>query len=634
MIENNKDALEDLLAVHAKAAGRDISSVQNNISDSVVSQYTPEEKTSNTNPVEEESSTPYTGSFADMNVDTIAQDVYGEHDLENEIAEEERAYEQERARIANEAITKREERESSRPFMPPNEDDMRYHNDAIGFQSEKLSVVSNMVQKVVAKYRIISGEIPETANAEIGTIGRRAVMGELIDIYHKNGEKITPDFEKLILCNWVMPDGTLAIHNINSNGIVIDKTMFDQPTNTNVESTDKETDTVGESNEKTVETPTINITVEKNTPVTVNVDESIVSQLSKTNEVNVHVKEVTEKELMATTIVENSNQDGIISVYDSGINDVPVTLPLSAYRCVMRPINWFDFIKLTAPTSQNAPDNELKKWSVIYEHIKNPSIGDFENFEDFLKKTKYQDRELLMWGLLVATADDVEPLSIKCGNPKCNNQIKIKYNPRKLVHLDESLIPSWYDDAYKASPGAEAYKVWESVNGRRKRYKLPNTGIIAEVNEPSAYEFITIKLPLMNELYKRYRPDGQMTEVDMNDPSMLEFDYLSTNAMFVSALTIVRNEQGKRKEYRYTNWEDIEKIITTGLDAEDSGILLKIIEKTRTNVTPVAFRVDNVDCPVCGRHEEYIPINDIGSTLLFQVSRRLSNTQINLIEMD
>ena len=50
-----------------------------------------------------------------------------------------------------------------------------------------------MVQKVVAKYRIISGEIPETANAEIGTIGRRAVMGELIDIYHKNGEKITVD---------------------------------------------------------------------------------------------------------------------------------------------------------------------------------------------------------------------------------------------------------------------------------------------------------------------------------------------------------------------------------------------------------------------------------------------------------
>ena len=632
MIENNKDALEDLLAVHAKAAGRDISSVQNNTSDSVVSQYTPEEKTSNTNPVEEESSTPYTGSFADMNVDTIAQDVYGEHDLENEIAEEERAYKQERDRIANEAITKREERESSRPFMPPNEDDMRYHNDAIGFQSEKLSVVSNMVQKVVAKYRIISGEIPETANAEIGTIGRRAVMGELIDIYHKNGEKITPDFEKLILCNWVMPDGTLAIHNINSNGIVIDKTMFDQPTNT--ESTDKETDTVEETNGKAVETPTINITVEKNTPVTVNVDESIVSQLSKTNEVNVHVKEVTEKELMATTIVENSNQEGIISVYDSGINDVPVTLPLSAYRCVMRPINWFDFIKLTAPTSQNAPDNELKRWSVIYDHMKNPSIGEFKDFEDFMKKTKYQDREILMWGLLVATADQEEGLTIKCGNPKCRNPIKIKYDPRTIVHLDESKLPKWYVPAYEASVGDEALKVWEAANNKRTRYKLPNTGIIAEVNEPSAYEFVNVKLPLINDLYKKYRPEGTMNENDLNDPSMAEFDYLSTNALFISALTIVREENGKTKEYRFTNWEDIEKIITESLDAEDSGILLKIIEKSREKSSPISFRVENIDCPVCGRHEDYIPINDIGNTLLFQVSRRLGNTQINLIEMD
>jgi hypothetical protein len=99
-------------------------------------------------------------------------------------------------------------------------------------------------------------------------------------------------------------------------------------------------------------------------------------------------------------------------------------------------------------------------------------------------------------------------------------------------------------------------------------------------------------------------------------------------------MTIVRTEKGKTKEYRFTNWEDIEEIITKALDAEDSGILLKIIEKTRANVSPVSFYLENVDCPVCGRHEDRIPINEIGNTLLFQVSRRLSNTEINLIEMD
>ena len=595
MSEINRDPLDDLLRSHASVLGNE--SIE------------PEEE-----PVQE---TP-----------VFDEDLYGTNDLANEIANEEAAYEESRKAAAAELSAKKAEADANKAMMPPDENDMKYHDDAIGFQSEKLSIVSMMAQKVVAKYRLISGGIPDSPKPELGVIGRMAVMGELIDIYHNSGEKITPEFERLILSNWVMPDGTLAIHNISADGTVIDRIAASTSENT--------TNDVVEDNveEKKPETPTINITVEKNNPVTVKIDENVISQTTLTNEINIHVKEVSEKDLLKTTIVENSNQEGIITKYDSGINDVPITLPLSAYRCVMRPINWFDFIKLTAPTSQNAPDNELKRWSVIYDHMKNPSIGEFKDFEDFMKKTKYQDREILMWGLLVATADQEEGLTIKCGNPKCRNPIKIKYDPRTIVHLDESKLPKWYVPAHEASVGDEALKVWEAANNKRTRYKLPNTGIIAEVNEPSAYEFVNVKLPLINDLYKKYRPEGTMNENDLNDPSMAEFDYLSTNALFISALTIVREENGKTKEYRFTNWEDIEKIITESLDAEDSGILLKIIEKSREKSSPISFRVENIDCPVCGRHEDYIPINDIGNTLLFQVSRRLGNTQINLIEMD
>lgn len=566
------------------------------------------------------------------NVD-INEDEYGDNDLIDEIENEEKAYQEAREELANEKVREVSDKNASKVIMPPDEYDMKYHEDAIGYQSEKISVVSNMVNKVVAKYRLISGGIPDV-DTEVNDVivrGRMSVMGELVDIYHNNGEKITPSFERLILSNWIMPDNTLAIDNINENGYVIDKTMMNA---SSVASANTESSEKSDTEEETHEVPTININVEQNTPVTVNVDESITSKLNNTNEVNIYVKEVTQQEMMAATIVENSQQEGIINVYDSGINDVPVTLPLSAYRCVLRPINWFDFIKLTAPTSQNGSDNELKKWSVIYEHIKNPSIGQFKDFEDFMKKTKYQDRELLMWGLLVATADDEETLSITCGNPKCKKNIRIPYRPRNIVHLDKEHIPDWYMDVHDASVGKEAIKVFDSVNSRRKRYKLPSTGIIVEINEPSAYEFVTQKLPLINDLFKRYRPDKEMTEVDMSDPSMAEFDYLSANALFVSAMTIIRNENGKEKEYRFTNWDDIEKIITTALDTTDSGILLKLIEKSRSNVSPVSFRVENITCSSCGRHEEYIPITDIGNSLLFQVSRRLSNTQINLIEMD
>ena len=598
MSEINRDPLEDLLMTHKNAIGEDTSNT---------------EKEPETPPVFDE--------------DTD-EDIYGVNDLANEIADEDaRQAEEKKAMIADREA---KEKDEVKITMPPDERDMKYHEDAIGFQSEKLSIVSLMVQKVVAKYSIISGGIPEKPVPELGVLGRRAVMGELIDIYHNNGEKITPEFERMILNNWLMPDGTLAINNVSqTDGKVVDKTKL----NESDKAEDKPETDKGEDIPKP-ETPTINITVEKNTPVTVNVDESVVAQTSATNEVNIHVKEVSEKELMKTTIVENSNQEGIIQRYDSGINDVPITLPMSGYRCVMRAINWFDFIKLTAPTSQNNADNELKRWSVIYDHIKNPSIGEFESFEDFMKKTKFQDRELLMWGLLVATADDEEILTLTCGNPKCKNKIRIKYNPRTIVHLDESKLPKWYIPAYEAAAGEEAYKIWEQVNSKRTRYKLPNTGIIAEINEPSAYEFVTVKLPLIQELFKRYRPEGVMSEKELTDVSMAEFDYLSTNALFVSALTIVREENGKQKEYRFTNWEDIEKIITTSLDAEDSGILLKIIEKSRSNMSPVSFRVEGIDCPVCGMHEDYKPIDDIGKSLLFQVSRLLCTTQITLIDME
>lgn len=610
----NIDPLELLLSQHREAINGESSNV-----DPVVDTTTP--------------TTQETSNIMDMDI-SADDDIYGDGDREQEIEEEEKFAQFSREEAAKEKASKIEEKKASTPFMPPDEHDMKYHDEAMAYQSEKISVVSNMVNRVVAKYRIISGGIEELPDPKLGTIGKMAVMGELVDIYHNSGEKITPEFEDMILKNWIMPDGTLAIHNINDQGIVIDRTMMNAPTNTTPTNRSTNNEEEAPEEEKKPETPVINIQVEKNTPVTVNVDESIVAQTAKTNEVNIYVREVSEKELLKTTIVENSEQQGIINVYDSGINDVPITLPLSGYRCVMRSINWFDFIKLTAPTSQNGSDNELKKWSVIYEHLKSPSIGEFKDFEDFMKKTKYQDRELLMWGLLVATADDEENLSITCGNPNCRKPIRISYRPRTIVHLDPEKIPSWYQDAHDAGVGPDAVKIWESVSSKRTRYRLPNTGIIAEINEPSAYEFVTQKLPLIDTLYKRYRPDGNMADMDVNDASMAEFDYLSANALFISAMTIVREENGKTKEYRFTNWDQIEKIITTALDAEDSGTLLKIIEKTRNNVSPVSFRVEDINCPACGRHEEYIPITDIGNTLLFQVSRRLSNTQINLIEMD
>lgn len=546
---------------------------------------------------------------------------YGDDDQEAEMAEEERQLEAERKRQVEEAAAKRAA--EVKTLMPPEHYDSKHQIESMDFQTDKLAIVTTMVNKVTAKYRLIEGGIPDYGPQ--GEPVRVRMMGELMDCYHEDGEVITPKFESIILNSWVMPSGETAAQWVANP----DRKLSDDGTKTDGEISHV-VDPEATARAAADVTPTININVPEGTPVTVNVDEEVVRTMTEAKKIDVVVREVSEEELKATTVIENSQQDGIIGVYDSGINDVPITLPASAYRCVMRSINWFDFIKLVAPTSQNRSDDELKKWSVIYQHMKQPSIGEFKDFDDFLKKTKYQDRELLMWAILVATADEEENLALTCANPKCRSRIDLKYRPRTIIHLDPENIPPFYNQVHDVSPGKEALELYNQVSGKRRRYQLPHTGIIVEINEPSAHEFITVKLKLIQELYNRFIPDGDISQLNPEDPAMAMFDYLSANALYISAMTIIKDG----KEYRYTNWADIEKIITKSLDADDSGILLKLIQKSRANVSPVTFFIENVNCPRCHQHEDRIPINDIGNTLLFQVSRRLDNTEINLIEMD
>lgn len=555
-----------------------------------------------------------TNDFDPMEID------YGDTDIAEEIAKEEEM-EAEAKMKAIEESSKKED-----VVMPPNEYDMKYHEEAINYQSDKLAVVTTMVNKVVAKHHLISGGIDPEGFPDRGIKSQRQVMGELIDIYHENGDVITSEFENMILENWVMPDGMTAAESIKANGkvnnVVSDNNIDESKTN----------EENPEQTESKEEAPVININVPQNAPVNVTVDESIIPKTHVSKEINIHVKEISEIDIDASKIIENCAQDDIIKPYDSGIGDVPITLPMSAYRCVMRPINWYDSLQMSTPTSNNPVDVEMKKWSIIYNHMKNISIGDFENFDDFLKKTKYQDGDLLIWAILVASSDETEDIYLKCQREKCNTEYNYKYNPRSLIHIDEKLVPKHYKKTHDVAMGQEAIEHWKKYGMTRIEYTLPESGYIVEINDPSAYDYLTNKLPTIREIYKRFRPEEELSDMKPNDPSMLIFDYLSGHAMLISAITIP-GKDGKR--YRYTDWDKIEEIVTSGLGKNDSTYLLGLITSARQKiVSPMSFYLENVECPNCHSISKRINIPRIADQLVFQLSRGLQNTTINLIEMD
>lgn len=542
------------------------------------------------------------------------EDIFGENDLASEIAREDA---EEAAAIAEKAEQSRIEREAEKAKLQPIAPisiDKEYQQQAIAFQATTLDIVGQMIDEVRKKNNLPPGGIPVATDDDPEL--QRHIMGDLISIYHTTGETITPEFEKLIVDNWVPSE------------------LPEEEPETEAEVTDEDTSDEGPKM-PSEEPPIINISVEKGTPVTVNVDQEVVQAMTTTNQINIIVKEVTEQELKSSRVINNSQQSGIIEPYTSELGDVPLTLPLSAYRCTLKPVNYYEFIQLgSTPMSGNSVDQDKKQWSIIYDHIKNVSIGDFKDFEDFLKKTKYGDRELLMWGILIGAADEEETVPIRCSNKKCQKVHSLKYKPRSIIHVDDNLIKEYqYDVTHTIGYGQAAIDHFTKINSTLKRYKLPNTGYIVEIDDrPSAYDFLNRRYPLMAELEKRFYPDGRKDDTEENP----EHGYLLTHALFISAMSIIKQgNDGKDIEYRYTDWEDIEKIITTALDMKDQAILLNLIQTiAKKTASPMQFYIENFTCDNCGHHDDRIIIPDIGEDLIFQLARRLSSTEINLIGME
>lgn len=553
---------------------------------------------------------------------------YGDDDLNNEIAREEELRKQERQQRIEEAARIHEENKGEK--MAPQHLDMNEIANELGFQAETIAIVGKMAEEVVRRNKLPSGGIPvedETILDENGNpipIRLRA-MGELVEEYQNQGEIITKKFEDIVLNNWILDDGTPArAYILNRDN--------PQP----IEEKKPETNDVVE---ETPKDPSININVynSENTPVTVNIDGNIVDDIKTERVIDVYVKEVSEKELRASKVIENCKIENIIKPYDPGLADVPVTLPVSGYRAVLRPMGWFELVTYVQPTARTAADAILKQWSIIYKHLKWTSIGQFESFEDFLKKTKYVDQEFLMWAILVSTASEKETITIGCGDEECKNTHTMSYNPRSIIQIDEESIPKYYKDADNAAPGEEAISVYQNKAVTHRMFRLPNTKVLVEFDSPSVDEFINVKYARMRAVFDQYYPDENFDKILPQLMEMLnsgkmhdtEFALKIAAAIGISAVSLHENGQ----DYRYTDWDSIEKVLMEVLDYEDSFLLFtKLFPEYAIFKSPVSFTLEGFKCEKCGRDNTHLPITSIAGQLLFSLSQRYENTKINLTD--
>ena len=553
--------------------------------------------------------------FDDVEIDDEDEDIYGKNDFDKEIEEDDRRREMEHAQKLEEARAREEDNKLN--TLPPQSLDKEFQRTAIDFQTNKISIVTGMVERVKAKYHLKGGINPNKS---------RAVMGDLVEYYENFGEDITPEFEQIILKNW---------QHVDDNG---------EPYPDNQPNTNATTDEASQTTNTPKEDPdvNINIDVEPNQPVTVNVDDEVIKAINKKRIVNINVREITNKDMKKVVVIENSPKEGVVRSFDRGLGYTPITLPLSGYRCMIKPMNFFDMIAMTSPDNNSIIDYNRKRWSTIYDHLKNPSIGDFKDFDDFLMKTKYNDLQLLEWGLLTATSDDEETITLECGNPKCKQEFVHVYTPRTLIHPVPERMPKEFEEISTAGYD-RAHELFDQINGKRTRYILPNSKIQIEINEPSAYEYIFTKLPLIMDKYAAKFPEdkelSQFANIQQNahrDPRFMEFALTSSMIMRISAIVIPPPDNEKYDtphEYRYTDWDTIEQQLGM-LEMEDTLAVFKLLSEADQEV-PIEFYISDIQCPHCGRKEPRgLPVSSLVENLIFRVSRRLQNTEINLMKLD
>ena len=543
------------------------------------------------------------------------EDIYGTNDLENEMREEDARLAEERKRKLEE---KRAEELASKTAMPAQSLDPEYQKKAVTFQVDKIAMINRMCQMVLKKYKITTGEIPESYPPEEthDKLTRLQCMGEMTEYYENHGAVIDETFEKLLLDNWQMPDGQYACEWIHNGD-----TPDDSEENNEARKVTEDVDA----------TPTINIFAPDDaSSIVVNINEDMLADLSEEKKVNVKIKRVSEKELISAPIIENSDKPGIIKPYAPETGDIALTLPISGYRCTVSALNWFEALNLEDVAGKNSADRAIDQWSTIYKHIKNPSIGNFESFEDFLKKTNYLDQEYFMWGLLTATTGDHEEFMNKCSNPKCEKGFLIKYDPHTVAHINKEHLDDDYIKTHEVSPGEDAMKHFNKVQSKRMRYELPESKVIIDIGSPSVYDFINNRLGVLDRLGDQMAKEAQ----NAGDPNYRSprIQLQMTFNLYINSVLIPVNENGVKKYYKYDKWNDILEALDS-LSWGDSGILMKLMQTVAEKLaSPIDMYIENVTCPHCKKHFDKMFIGNIQNQLLFRASRRLENTEISLIE--
>lgn len=402
-----------------------------------------------------------------------------------------------------------------------------------------------------------------------------------------------------------------------------------------------------------------------NDKVEVKIDKTNVSQISWTQEemekirkartVELNIIEGDDLVFSEIEDVSSSAMDEVLSQYTRKTNDVEAPLPASRYRATFIGLSYPEVLDLNNSNELNSLDGERAKWTIAYNHIRNQSIGPWQEykwyidkdtkkkikigfsdpppkgytvsdmhvvtkFDDFLMKTSWIDLEFILWKILCATAMDKEIITVEChanvGGKRCNHSYDWVYSPNEL--LDISTVNPAVLEEMKTTTEAMGEEIMKNYYAAllhgRSAVQLPHNKFQLLAGHISAYEYL-------DHVYSDVR---RIDDIAEDDPNRV------TSTLHYTTLSCIKGFLLPKKDgsgwYRITGSDNIVRILHD-LDEVDWQAATEVV---RMMMEPYQFKfsIKKLQCPKCGNKSELV-IRSI-QRLLFIVARSLSTVQIEL----
>lgn len=334
----------------------------------------------------------------------------------------------------------------------------------------------------------------------------------------------------------------------------------------------------------------------------------------------IHLVEVENRDLEVVEIERPDDGTPFMQLMDSyklSVSKAPMTFPASGFKADITGLSWGEFADITLDISDDSEDyinfdKIYKKLSVIYNNMKNISIGAFKSFEDFLKHFAYVDVQLATYGLLIATQPEEDTITLMCNKPSCKQRFNFKYVPRSIINFNNANTEmlQQIDRINTVAPEERLRLAKASRVNKFTRFKLPASGYLVDLGFASCYDYLYGILSLI----KKYTDE----ELPQNDTRW----ELTGMLQGVRAIYI---PQANGTYIAARRPEDIVDVLKDAILPEDIIVLNSAYEHY-INQYYIDFSLSGVECPHCHTKTENIQITP--DELVFLIHQRQRSTPI------